>query len=59
MVSRDMVTVRLAPRGLSKIDELAELTEATRSEVIRRLLAEALADSALVKRASAKLVDRG
>jgi metal-responsive CopG/Arc/MetJ family transcriptional regulator len=59
MVSRELVNLRVSVSGLVRIDRLATETETNRSEVIRRLLAEALADDALVKRARAKLVDRG
>lgn len=40
---RLMVNVRLSPNGLKAVDDLAEVEDVTRSEMIRRLLSEAVA----------------
>jgi metal-responsive CopG/Arc/MetJ family transcriptional regulator len=58
MASRDHVSVRLSPDGLAKVQDIMAATGANRSEVIRRLLADALASDAIVKSVQQKLVDR-
>jgi predicted transcriptional regulator len=40
---REAVTVRLSPAGLAKVDELADVEDRTRSDMIRILVGEALA----------------
>lgn len=40
---RKMVAIRLSPAGLAEIDKIAEEEGRSRSDVIRRLLSEALA----------------
>jgi predicted transcriptional regulator len=58
MASRDLISVRLSPAGLKKVAEIADATDSNRSEVLRRLLAEALASDHIVKATKQKLVDR-
>lgn len=44
MPPRTLIALRLAPAGLSAVDELATQAGTTRSEMIRRLLTAAATD---------------
>jgi hypothetical protein len=55
MPSRDVLSVRVSPAGLERIDKLATDTATDRSNVARALLAEALASPRVIAEATARL----
>jgi predicted transcriptional regulator len=54
--ARPNVSIRLGSSGLGRVDALADETGSDRSKVIRALLAEALADLNVMRRARARLL---
>lgn len=56
MPERRPAQVRLSVNGLARLDEIAAMWQVTRSDVIRGILANALADPKVLAAVKAKVV---